>query len=93
MQNGPFVASHAAPSAAGAMQPLVAAGQSCGVINNVVVACLAGASCQRPAGSTTGTCVAPAADGAACDATNGPFCSGPAKCVSGTCQLPGSASC
>jgi hypothetical protein len=76
-----------------AMQMLVAAGQTCGIVNNVVVACLAGASCQRATGSATGTCVAPAADGAACDATNGPFCTFPAKCIGGTCQLPGATSC
>jgi len=76
-----------------AMQPLVAAGQTCGVVNNVFVGCLAGAACNRATGSMTGTCVAPAADGAACDATAGPFCTFPARCVSGTCQLPGSQSC
>lgn len=76
-----------------AMQPLVAAGQGCGVMNNVFVGCLAGATCVRPTGSATGTCVAPANDGDACDAVNGPDCITPAKCVSGTCQLPGSQSC
>jgi hypothetical protein len=75
------------------MQPLVAAGQTCGVINNVNTGCLAGATCQRATGSMTGTCVGPAADGATCDATNGPDCTTPAKCVAGTCQLPGSMSC
>lgn len=80
-------------------QQLVAAGQQCGVVNGVDIGCLAGATCQRAAASPTGTCVAPAADGAACDSANGPFCTTPAKCITtgtgtaGTCQLPGSASC
>ena len=82
-----------------AIQPLVAAGQPCGVTNGLFVGCLAGASCKRATGSATGTCVAPAADGAACDSTNGPSCTTPAKCVisgtgtAGTCQLLGSQAC
>ena len=73
-------------------QPLAAAGQTCGLVNSVAVACAAGADCVRPTGSATGTCIAPAPDGSACDAA-GPFCTFPAKCVSGTCQLAGSMSC
>jgi hypothetical protein len=75
------------------MQPLVAAGQMCGDINMVNTGCLAGATCVRAVGSPTGMCTAQAADGAACDATNGPDCQFPARCVSGTCQLPGSMTC
>lgn len=75
------------------MQPDVAAGMPCGLIANVETRCAGGATCEIPTGQTTGTCVAPAADGAACDATNGPDCLFPAKCVAGTCQLPGSSSC
>jgi hypothetical protein len=40
-----------------------------------------------------GLCVAPAADGSACNTDSGPDCETPAKCVGGTCQLPGSMSC
>ena len=76
-----------------ATQPLVAAGQACGVIGTTVTACLAGASCIIPAAAAAGTCVAPASDGAACDSTNGPNCQFPARCVAGTCQLPGSMKC
>ena len=75
------------------MQPDAAAGMPCGLISNVETRCAAGATCEVPTGATAGTCVAPAADGAACDATNGPECLFPAKCVAGTCQLPGSATC
>jgi hypothetical protein len=75
------------------MQPDATAGMPCGLINNVETRCAAGATCETPTGQTAGTCVAPAADGAACDATNGPDCLFPAKCVAGTCQLPGSMTC
>ena len=74
-------------------QPLAAAGQPCGPINGVNTACLAGATCVIPPGTTSATCIAPAADGAACDETTGPGCETPARCVGGTCQLPGSQTC
>jgi hypothetical protein len=80
-------------------QPLVAAGMPCGLVNNVETGCLAGASCKIATGQTKGTCIAPAADGAACDDTNFPRCFEPARCIptgggtAGTCQLPGSKSC
>jgi hypothetical protein len=35
-----------------------------------------------------GTCVAAAADGAACDPTNGPMCTDPAVCVNSVCEVP-----
>jgi hypothetical protein len=76
-----------------AMQPLVGAGQTCGVVAGLLVGCSAGGTCQRATGAATGMCVAPAADGAACNDTTGPSCTTPAKCVGGTCQLPGSMSC
>ncbi len=60
-----------------------------------VARCLGGAAC-----APTGMCIAPAADGAACDRVNGPSCLAPARCVSatdastaGTCLLPGAAAC
>ena len=81
-------------------QPLAASGQPCGLVGTTETACSGGATCVRPAGSATGTCVAPAADGAACDSASGPGCEFPARCVptsaggtAGTCQLPGSISC
>lgn len=40
-----------------------------------------------------GTCAAAAADGAACDATNGPFCTPPALCLSGKCTVVDPATC
>ena len=51
------------------------------------------------ANPTMGTCKADAADGAACDTTNGPDCINPARCVTpsgstaGTCALSGSTTC
>lgn len=74
-------------------QPLVAAGQPCGVTGTTFTGCLAGATCFFAAGSNMGTCMAPAADGGACDTTLGPDCEFPARCISGTCQLPGSMTC
>ena len=81
-------------------QPIVAAGQACGNVSGVQTRCAAGATCIKPTGSQTGTCTAPAADGAACDTVAGPGCLYPAKCVvgsaggtAGTCELPGDPSC
>lgn len=74
-------------------------GQTCGATATGEVVCTGGASCQRPSGSRTGTCVAPAADGAPCDPTNGPDCLSPARCIttssgaSGTCKLPDATAC
>ena len=45
-------------------------------------------SAPPPAPATAGTCQPAAADGAACDDNNGPFCMTPASCLGGTCQLP-----
>ena len=79
-------------------QPIVPSGM-CGLVNNVEVRCAAGATCNTPALGTTGTCVAPAADGAACDSASGPDCEFPSRCVptgggtAGTCALVGSATC
>lgn len=63
-------------------------GQPCGVGE----ACSGSSLCvmQTP---PNGTCSSVAADGAACDDTNGPSCLNPARCVSGTCKLPDGASC
>ncbi|HEY3358377.1 MAG TPA: hypothetical protein VGQ83_34330 [Polyangia bacterium] len=67
-----------------------------------VAACTAGALCVLEAGVLRGACVAPAAEGAACDTDLGPPCLAPARCVgsvsdggttTGTCQLIDPASC
>ncbi len=81
-------------------QPFVAAGMPCGVIDNVTTRCEAAATCVLATGTTAGTCIATAADGAACDTAAGPDCLTPARCIvtnvgstAGTCQLPGSTTC
>jgi hypothetical protein len=75
---------------------LAAAGGKCGEINNVKTVCTAGSECFTPTGQQTGTCLAPAGDGSACNLTAGPDCLTPARCVptggtgsAGTCELPG----
>jgi hypothetical protein len=70
----------------------VGAGQACGFVNGNIVACSGSGHC-KVAGGLMGTCLAPAADGAACDTTNGPDCMPPAQCVSSVCKLPNPASC
>lgn len=55
--------------------------------------CSGGASCIMASGSSSGTCVAVAADGAACNATNGPDCGINAACVNGTCTVADSTTC
>jgi hypothetical protein len=68
---------------------LASAGQPCGVTTNGITACSAGGMC------TSGTCQAPAADGAACDDTKGPPCLAPAVCgaTSKVCTIPNPTSC
>jgi hypothetical protein len=65
-----------------------------------VTACAGGGQCVIATGMTMGTCKAPAADGAACDLSNGPPCLSPARCVTGggtattgTCQVSDAAMC
>ena len=86
---------------------LVEAGSACGDIGAAPVTgvadCTAGGACIKgSASATTGTCMAPAADGAACnnDNTIGPPCLAPAKCVptttggtAGTCTVPNATTC
>jgi hypothetical protein len=70
---------------------IAAAGAPC---DNNLTLCSSAATCVIPAGATAGTCVAPAADGAACDTANGPNCMSLSRCVvtgtgtAGTCVLP-----
>jgi hypothetical protein len=56
-------------------------GDACGV-------CAASGFCRTDSDLGTGTCLAAAADGAACDTTNGPLCTPPAACTNGLCELP-----
>jgi hypothetical protein len=89
---------------------LADAGAPCGILGSMPVTgyaeCKAGAACIKATlASLGGTCVAPAADGAACDSdpTKGPTCLAPAKCVpakgspqgttAGTCTVPDPAKC
>jgi hypothetical protein len=59
---------------------LAGAGEACFAVNGGLTACGNGGLCSRGALATTGTCEAPAADGASCDDTNGPPCMPPAVC-------------
>jgi len=86
---------------------LVAPLAACGDIGAAPITgfadCQAGGLCKKAAATdTTGTCVATAADGAACDnnPASGPPCLSPAKCVvtgeagtAGTCRFPDAAKC
>jgi hypothetical protein len=86
---------------------LLGAGATCGTIGTPETAfaqCSAGGLCMKASSTDkTGTCVEPAADGAACnsDAAIGPPCLAPAKCVvpaggtgtAGTCTFPNPTQC
>lgn len=69
---------------------VASAGQAC---DDDLTFCSSAATCVIPTGATMGTCVAAAADGAACDTANGPSCLTLSRCIvtgagtSGTCQL------
>jgi hypothetical protein len=82
-----------------AKETFAAPRQPCGFIGTMEVGCSAGGLCVIPGTAAAGTCIAPAADGAACDDTNGPPCLLPAKCVvsgggtMGACTLPGGTAC
>jgi hypothetical protein len=65
----------------------VGVGSSCGAVGNDLVACQAGAACIQ------GTCVAPAADDAACDVSAGPFCRVGAECAREVCTVPDPGAC
>jgi hypothetical protein len=71
------------------------AGARCGDLDGGAADCTGGGSCEN------GTCVAPAAEGSACDTVNGPICLAPARCigtdidggVTGTCTLVDPSTC
>jgi hypothetical protein len=71
------------------------AGEACGFMlaTGTYAACSGNGRCTMPAGSLTGTCEAPAADGAMCDTTNGPTCLAPAVCTNGACKVPDASAC
>ncbi len=69
---------------------VVANGGACGLTGGSFSVCTAAGKCS---GALAGTCLAAAADGAACDTTNGPNCVSPATCINGLCQLPDPSSC
>jgi hypothetical protein len=58
-------------------------GEDCGVEGPVPTACAA-SNCFPSA--LSGTCMAQAADGEACDPTEGPACQAHAQCVDGVCE-------
>lgn len=78
-------------------------GAACGVgSDGNLIDCIAGVCYGSVIGGTMpmmGTCKANAADGAACDTTNGPGCIAPARCVTasgstaGTCTLSDASKC
>jgi hypothetical protein len=103
-QTAPSCDPHGLSCNASTCQPTLLAqpGETCGSVNGHNVACEGGGSCAKPTRCTpTGTCVAPAADDAACsiDPTTGPTCLSPATClvgsdgVTGTCELSSPAKC
>jgi hypothetical protein len=72
---------------------MAAAGAACGFIDKNIVLCTGGGHCKTTPPAVSGTCLAPAADGAACDATNGPKCVAPAQCLGGICKVSDPATC
>jgi hypothetical protein len=68
---------------------------ACGLVDQQIVVCTGpGSLCGNETAPTyTGACVPYAADGAACDATNGPLCNGGAVCAQGKCAIPDPAQC
>ncbi len=72
---------------------LVAAGQPCGFLNMEIVGCASNGFCRVPMGMMSGTCIAPAADGAACDQMQGPKCLPGALCVNNVCALNDTTTC
>ncbi|MGH7439530.1 MAG: hypothetical protein ACRENE_27900 [Polyangiaceae bacterium] len=70
-----------------------AAAQPCGLIGGALTTCEGSGVCQITAGTSMGTCVAPAADFGNCDAKNGPGCLAPAVCIGGACVVATPDSC
>jgi len=66
------------------------AGQPCGLVNMGYAVCSGNGHCS---GQLMGNCVAAAADGAACNAANGPNCQLPAQCINNVCTLSDTSTC
>ena len=71
---------------------IAAAGEACGLQGTDYIACKGGAFCKMAMGGA-GTCLAPAADGAACDEVAGPKCLPGARCSGAVCVLSDGSSC
>lgn len=71
---------------------LAGPGEPCGLQGTDYIACKGGGFCKVAMGGA-GICLAPAADGAACDEVEGPHCMAGAKCSSGKCVLTDGSSC
>lgn len=71
---------------------VAATGEPCGAVGMDNVVCAARGTCQT-SGNPSGTCIAAAADGAACDAMMGPQCLSDARCSKNVCVLADPASC
>ena len=69
------------------------AGEACSFSATEIKVCSAGTKCIGATATAPGTCVAPAADGAACNAKDGTDCLAPAKCLDGLCKLPSASAC
>jgi hypothetical protein len=67
------------------------AGEKCGIVDAKLVFCAAKGSCVPT--TLSGTCQAPAADGATCNDFAGPKCLAPASCVNGICTITDPATC
>lgn len=63
------------------------AGESCAIAAGSFTACAAGGLCSNQ------ICVAPVADGTACDGTGNPPCQTDAACIDGKCQIFDPSSC
>jgi len=73
---------------------LAAAGTTCGVVSGTPYTCSGGALCKFASSTAaTGSCLAPALDGASCSTSEGPGCEGPAFCSSGACTMPDPTTC
>lgn len=72
---------------------LAGSGEACGVQGTDFVFCKGSGFCKVDMGANAGTCLAPAADGAACDTVAGPNCMSGALCKGNVCTLDDGSSC
>jgi hypothetical protein len=68
-------------------------GEACGLVEGTFTVCARSGKCKGGGMAGKGTCLAAAADGAACDLAQGPLCLPPARCVEGSCKLEDPAAC